>query len=311
MSSSRSESARRPPLVRATKSAMPSAARITCVRIVSTAPGESAAKRPGRTGPPREARGPTDSPRAGLRPAPREADRFVAPGGGDESVEVSQGANADLGRHVRGVLEGIRDPEEKVRHGDFPARRLGQDGIESANVRLVFSRRSRRSATRPMLPDRGGRLRASELPFVQAVQTSPNGEGGTMKRMALVALATTLLASVVSASEETSPQSAPSGSHIKLAIITSDKYSQDEKSVFTPDAPKVFTVYRSSPVGVEDEGRLVRREGGGARAKNQDRRERDGVLVERRVHQLLCLHEAALRAGRSAAMSSTSTWTAC
>jgi hypothetical protein len=65
-----------------------------------------------------------------------------------------------------------------------------------------------------------------------------------MNRMALVALAATLLGSGISASEETSPQSASSGSHFKLAIITSDKYSQDEKGVFAPDAPKVFAVYR-------------------------------------------------------------------
>ena len=65
-----------------------------------------------------------------------------------------------------------------------------------------------------------------------------------MKRVAFVALAATLLGSVASASEGTSPQPAPAGSQLKLAIITSDKYSQDEKSVFAPDAPKVFAVYR-------------------------------------------------------------------
>lgn len=65
-----------------------------------------------------------------------------------------------------------------------------------------------------------------------------------MNRMALVALAATLLGSGISASEESSPQSASAGSHLKLAIITSDKYSQDEKSVFAPDAPKIFAVYR-------------------------------------------------------------------
>ena len=65
-----------------------------------------------------------------------------------------------------------------------------------------------------------------------------------MNRMALVALAATLLASGISASEETSPQSASSGSHFKLAIIAGDKYSQDEKGVFAPDAPKIFAVYR-------------------------------------------------------------------
>jgi opacity protein-like surface antigen len=65
-----------------------------------------------------------------------------------------------------------------------------------------------------------------------------------MKRIVLVALAATLLGSGVSASEETRPQATSAGSHFKLAIITSDKYSQDEKGVFAPDAPKVFAVYR-------------------------------------------------------------------
>ena len=65
-----------------------------------------------------------------------------------------------------------------------------------------------------------------------------------MKRTVLVALAATLLGSGVSAAEETNPPSAAAGSHFKLAMITSDKYSQDEKGVFAPDAPKVFAVYR-------------------------------------------------------------------
>ena len=65
-----------------------------------------------------------------------------------------------------------------------------------------------------------------------------------MRRIALVALVATLLGSGVFAAEEKSPQSASVGSHFKLAMITSDKYSQDEKGVFAPDAPKVFAVYR-------------------------------------------------------------------
>ena len=65
-----------------------------------------------------------------------------------------------------------------------------------------------------------------------------------MRRMALVALTATLLGPGISASEETSPKSASAGPHFKLAIVTNDKYSQDEKSVFAPDAPKVFAVYR-------------------------------------------------------------------
>ena len=65
-----------------------------------------------------------------------------------------------------------------------------------------------------------------------------------MKSIALVALAATLLGSAVYAAEEKGPASASAGSHFKLAIITSDKYSQDEKGVFAPDAPKVYAVYR-------------------------------------------------------------------
>jgi hypothetical protein len=65
-----------------------------------------------------------------------------------------------------------------------------------------------------------------------------------MRRLALVALTAALLGSGISASEETGPQSAPAGPHFKLAMITNDKYSQDETSVFAPDAPKVFAVYR-------------------------------------------------------------------
>jgi hypothetical protein len=65
-----------------------------------------------------------------------------------------------------------------------------------------------------------------------------------MKRMALVVLTATLWASGISGSEEASPQSTPAGPHFKIAMITNDKSSQDEKGVFAPDAPKVFAVYR-------------------------------------------------------------------
>lgn len=65
-----------------------------------------------------------------------------------------------------------------------------------------------------------------------------------MKRIALAALAVAVLGAGVSAAEEKSPPSASVGSHFKLAMITNDKYSQDEKGVFAPDAPKVFAVYR-------------------------------------------------------------------
>jgi len=75
-------------------------------------------------------------------------------------------------------------------------------------------------------------------------RTSLKREGGTMKRMALVVLTATLWASGISGSEEASPQSTPAGPHFKIAMITNDKSSQDEKGVFAPDAPKVFAVYR-------------------------------------------------------------------
>lgn len=65
-----------------------------------------------------------------------------------------------------------------------------------------------------------------------------------MKRMALLLLTAALSTSGISGSEETGTRSQAAGSHFKLAIITSDKYSQDEKGVFAPDAPKIFAVYR-------------------------------------------------------------------
>jgi len=65
-----------------------------------------------------------------------------------------------------------------------------------------------------------------------------------MKRMALLLLTAALWTSGISGSEETGTRSQAAGPHFKLAIITSDKYSQDEKGVFAPDAPKVFAVYR-------------------------------------------------------------------
>jgi hypothetical protein len=62
--------------------------------------------------------------------------------------------------------------------------------------------------------------------------------------MALLVLTAALWTSGISGSEETGTRSQAAGPHFKLAIITSDKYSQDEKGVFAPDAPKVFAVYR-------------------------------------------------------------------
>jgi hypothetical protein len=102
-------------------------------------------------------------------------------------------------------------------------------------------------------------------------------EGGAMKRIALVVLTATLWASGVSASEEAvpqatpqaspeatpqanakaTPQPTPAGSHFKIAIITNDKSSLDEKGVFAPNAPRVFTVYRVVVTGSGSKVRAV------------------------------------------------------
>lgn len=62
-----------------------------------------------------------------------------------------------------------------------------------------------------------------------------------MKRIALVLMAAVLCAVGARASEESGARAA--GSHLKLAMVTADKYSRDEKSVFSPDSPKIFAVY--------------------------------------------------------------------
>lgn len=55
-----------------------------------------------------------------------------------------------------------------------------------------------------------------------------------MNRIALLVLAASLCASGASGSE---------GPQIKLAMVTNDRYSRDEKTVFRPDVPKIFAVY--------------------------------------------------------------------
>jgi hypothetical protein len=124
-------------------------------------------------------------------------------------------------------------------------------------------------------------------------RTSLKREGGTMKRIALVVMTATLWASGISGSEEPSPQATPqvtpqatpeaapqatpeatpqatpkanakavpqttpTGSHFKIAMISNDKSSLDEKGVFTPDAPKVFAVYRVVVAGSGSKVRAV------------------------------------------------------
>lgn len=39
------------------------------------------------------------------------------------------------------------------------------------------------------------------------------------------------------------------GTWIKVAMMTDDKYSRDEKTVFSPEAPAIFAVYRVVAVG--------------------------------------------------------------
>lgn len=63
-----------------------------------------------------------------------------------------------------------------------------------------------------------------------------------MKSTALVLLTTALWMSGVSASEETAARAA--GPHLKVAMVTADKYSRNEKTVFASDFPRIFAVYQ-------------------------------------------------------------------
>ena len=65
-----------------------------------------------------------------------------------------------------------------------------------------------------------------------------------MNRMALFVLAASLSASAVSGSEGTESRPQAGGPHLKLAMVTTDRYSRDEKKVFTPDAAKIFAIYQ-------------------------------------------------------------------
>lgn len=63
-----------------------------------------------------------------------------------------------------------------------------------------------------------------------------------MKSIALLLLTTALWMSGVSASEETPARAA--GPHFKVAMVTTDKYSRNEKTVFASDFPRIFAVYQ-------------------------------------------------------------------
>ncbi len=63
-----------------------------------------------------------------------------------------------------------------------------------------------------------------------------------MKSIALLLLTAALWTSGVSASEETAARAA--GPHLKLAMVTTDKYSRNEQTVFSSDFPRIFAVYQ-------------------------------------------------------------------
>ena len=63
-----------------------------------------------------------------------------------------------------------------------------------------------------------------------------------MKSIALLILTTALWTSGISASEETPARIA--GPHLKLAMVTTDKYSRTEQTVFSSDYPRIFAVYQ-------------------------------------------------------------------
>jgi hypothetical protein len=66
--------------------------------------------------------------------------------------------------------------------------------------------------------------------------------------MALLALTASLCVSGVSRSEETGSRSEAGRPHLKLAMVTTDKYSRNETTVFTPDIQQIFAVYQVADV---------------------------------------------------------------
>jgi len=63
-----------------------------------------------------------------------------------------------------------------------------------------------------------------------------------MKKTALLLVAAAFWASGISGSEETGARAA--GPHLKIAMVTSDKYSRTEQTVFSSDFPKIYAVYQ-------------------------------------------------------------------
>lgn len=63
-----------------------------------------------------------------------------------------------------------------------------------------------------------------------------------MKPMVALLLTAALWTTGIAASEETGARAA--GPHFKLAMVTTDRYSRNEKSVFPADYPKIFAVYQ-------------------------------------------------------------------
>jgi hypothetical protein len=79
-------------------------------------------------------------------------------------------------------------------------------------------------------------LRPSQHPQKEA------GKEKHMKKTALLLLAAAFWASGISGSEETGARAA--GPHLKIAMVTSDKYSRTEQTVFSSDFPRIFAVYQ-------------------------------------------------------------------
>ncbi|MEO8585858.1 MAG: hypothetical protein ABI584_06835 [Acidobacteriota bacterium] len=67
------------------------------------------------------------------------------------------------------------------------------------------------------------------------------------RKILLVALAAGLVAARISWAEERTPE--PSGTWLKVAMTTGEEYSRDPKTVFTPDAPAIYAVYRIVAAG--------------------------------------------------------------
>ena len=71
---------------------------------------------------------------------------------------------------------------------------------------------------------------------------------GTLRRtFVLLAVAAGLVLPARLYAEET--EETRTGTWIKVAMMTDDKYSRDEKTVFSPDAPAIYAIYRVVAAG--------------------------------------------------------------